>query len=128
MDVLEFLDCSVTLAANGKKAVYLAAMHCFDLILMDCQMPIMDGFEATRRIRKLSNPKHAQVPIVAMTALAQEKDKKTCFDAGMNDYQSKPFSMDLLADCLKKWTHADRQKKIPTPGNTVHPEEHTTSA
>jgi CheY-like chemotaxis protein len=76
--------------------------------------------------KRFGNQK-ASVFVVAMTALAQEKDKQACFDAGMNDYQSKPFSMDMLADCLKKWTTSDRQKKIPTPGKTVTSAKHTTS-
>ena len=104
VDVLEFMDCSVTLAMNGEKAVYLASQERFDMILMDCQMPVMDGFEATRRIRAMENPDLAQVPIVAMTALTQDKDRQACFDAGMNDYQSKPFSMDKLEACIGKWT------------------------
>ena len=108
-DVLEFMGCSVILAVNGKKAVDLAGQYRFDLILMDCQMPVMDGFEATRQIRSLKNPDHARVPIVAMTALASEKDRLACMDAGMNDYQSKPFSMDKLEACIKKWT---RQSQI----------------
>ncbi|WP_462323777.1 ATP-binding protein [Desulfoplanes sp.] len=104
VDVLEFMDCSVTLAMDGKKAVYLASRQRFDMILMDCQMPVMDGFEATRRIRALDDPDLANVPIVAMTALTQNKDRQACFDAGMDDYQSKPFSLDTLEACIGKWT------------------------
>jgi signal transduction histidine kinase/ActR/RegA family two-component response regulator len=115
VDVLEFMNCSVTLACDGKKAVYLASQSSFDLILMDCQMPVMDGFEATRHIRNLKDPKHANVPIVAMTALAQENDKKACLDAGMNDYQSKPFSMDKLEHCIKKWTTNMGRDESPNP-------------
>ncbi len=116
-DVLEFMNCSVTLAVNGEKAVHLASRQHFDLILMDCQMPVMDGFEASRRIRSLHNPRYAEVPIVAMTALAQEKDKKACLEAGMNDYQSKPFSMDRLKACIIRWTRQPEKNVTSTPAS-----------
>jgi signal transduction histidine kinase/ActR/RegA family two-component response regulator len=112
VDVLKFMGCSVTLAVNGEKAVYLASRERFDLILMDCQMPVMDGFEATRRIRALKDPALANVPIVAMTALAQTKDREACIEAGMNDYQSKPFSMDKLEACIEKWTGGKKKQDL----------------
>ncbi|WP_231702137.1 ATP-binding protein [Desulfoplanes formicivorans] len=133
VDVLKFMGCSVTLAVNGEKAVYLASRERFDLILMDCQMPVMDGFEATRRIRAFKDPILASVPIVAMTALAQAKDRQACLDAGMNDYQSKPFSMDKLEACIAKWTgnkqeenesrdqKAGRRIQDVSPGRRGHP-------
>lgn len=97
------------LAENGLEAVELAGKNSYDLILMDMQMPRMDGLEATRRIRLL--PGGAQVPIVAMTGNAFADDKKRCFDAGMNDFLAKPFKMASLFDILLKWlNHSQRYR------------------
>jgi|GEM_PF-1288114 len=94
-------------ALNGKVALALLEKHKFDLVLMDIQMPEMDGYEATRLIRasssKALNPK---VPIIAMTANAMKGDRETCLQAGMNDYISKPVDPDELLDKLDKWTPA----------------------
>ncbi|MBL6724678.1 MAG: response regulator [Rubripirellula sp.] len=86
----------VELAENGQLAVDMAQDQRFDLILMDVQMPVMDGIEATRKIRQEPNP-NQDTPIVAMTAHAMSGDREKCLDAGMNDYITKPFRQaDLL--------------------------------
>jgi CheY-like chemotaxis protein len=86
----------VELAENGQVAVDMAHDKRFDLILMDVQMPVMDGIEATRKIRQEPNP-NQDTPIVAMTAHAMSGDREKCLDAGMNDYITKPFRQaDLL--------------------------------
>ncbi len=82
---------SVKIAANGALALEMLATEHFDLVLMDCQMPVMDGFEATRHIRADANAAFRDIPIVAMTANAMEGDRETCIATGMNDYLSKPF-------------------------------------
>jgi CheY-like chemotaxis protein len=74
----------------------------FDLILMDCQMPIMDGFEATRNIRNSGEP-YADIPIIAVTANALSSDRELCLQAGMNDYLSKPFKLDDIRSKLQDW-------------------------
>jgi CheY-like chemotaxis protein len=99
--MLKKLNCEVTLANNGKEAVAkLQQPHNFDLIFMDCQMPEMDGFEATREIRKLET-KH--IPIVALTANAMEGDAQRCQAAGMDDYLSKPVKLQDFERILQRW-------------------------
>ena len=75
----------------------------YDLILMDVQMPVMDGYEATRCIRRLHNPKKAQIPIIAMTANAFEEDRRVALEAGMNEHLAKPINPELLLKAVAKW-------------------------
>jgi len=84
--------------ANGLEAVKAVKTLPYHLVLMDCQMPEMDGYEATRKIRLFSD-----VPIVALTAHVLEGDRELCIDAGMNDYISKPINPGELIDCIEKW-------------------------
>jgi two-component system sensor histidine kinase/response regulator len=100
--MLRMLGCRVDVAATGVEAVDMARHHEHDLVLMDCQMPVMDGYEATRRIRQLPGSA-GEINIVAMTANALSGDRKACFAAGMNDFLSKPITRDMLHDMLEKW-------------------------
>ncbi len=100
--LLGSLGYSVDFVTNGRKAVEMARGGGYDLILMDCQMPEMDGCEATRLIRELPAPV-CDVPIVAMTANAMESDRRECVAAGMNDYIAKPMRKDEVASKLEKW-------------------------
>ncbi len=86
-------------ARDGVQALEAATSRAYDLILMDCQMPRMDGYEATRRLRELG----LALPIIAMTAHTLSGDREKCLDAGMNDYLSKPISVAQLAACLDEW-------------------------
>jgi two-component system, sensor histidine kinase len=103
--LLEHLGCEVHVADNGKKAREAVLARTFDLIFMDCQMPEMDGFEATRAIRAHELQSGGQrTPIVALTANALAGDPERCFAAGMDDFVSKPFSVGKLRSALERWT------------------------
>jgi CheY-like chemotaxis protein len=97
---LEKLGLNVELARNGAEAVQAAWKASFDVILMDCQMPVMDGFEATARIRKMEG---RRVPIIALTANAMDGERERCLEAGMDDYLSKPVRTEELTKKLQHW-------------------------
>ncbi len=99
--MLERLGMTVTLAHDGAQAVAALQAHDIDVVLMDCQMPVMDGYEATRRIRSLE-PALARVPIIALTAHALAEDRQRCEVAGMNDYLPKPVTIEALARVLQR--------------------------
>ena len=95
---------SVEVVSNGKEALAALARMDYDLVLMDCQMPQMDGYEASRRIRELATPvRNHQVPIVAMTAYGMTDDRRKCLEAGMNDYVAKPVRREILEQILDRW-------------------------
>ena len=104
--MLEALGVRSRIAVNGLEAVGLARDHRWDVILMDCQMPVMDGFTATSSIRALPGV-HGQVPIVALTANAMPGDEAKCIAAGMNGFLSKPLTLDSLSSMLKRWLPAE---------------------
>jgi len=98
---LEHVDLPFDMAHNGLEAIELAGRHDYDLILMDMQMPVMDGLEATRRIRQM--PQGAAIPILAMTANAFAQDKMRCLEAGMSDVVTKPVDSERLYAAMLKW-------------------------
>jgi PAS domain S-box-containing protein len=100
--MLKKLGCNVTVAVNGARALEQIALRKFDLIFMDCQMPILDGFEATCAIRQMVGAIR-DIPIIAMTAHALKEDRQKCLEAGMNDYLAKPVRHDALIAVLKKY-------------------------
>ena len=103
--LLEKLHCRCTTTVNGAEALERLRHEAFDIILMDCQMPVMDGFEATRRLRAGEAGKAAaRLPVIAMTANAMQGDREECLAAGMDDYLAKPVSRDALAAALTRWT------------------------
>lgn len=101
--ILERLGCKVVTVGNGKEAVEILKTVPFDLVLMDCQMPELDGYEATAMIRANKNSASSTLPIIAMTASAIQGDRERCLTAGMNDYLAKPVRPNDLAAMLEKW-------------------------
>lgn len=117
--MLELLGYRVSLVENGHDAVAIALHALVDLILMDCQMPKMDGFAATEAIRLQEQGPHrsVSVPIIALTANAMDGDRQRCLAAGMDDYLSKPFSLEQLATIVEKHLpgspHAAQSRRQP---------------
>ncbi|TGE84116.1 hybrid sensor histidine kinase/response regulator [Pseudoalteromonas sp. KS88] len=92
---------AITLAGDGKQAIEQCELYDYDLILMDMQMPVLDGPQATKEIRKI--PNYYDTPIIALTANVLAKDKQQCFDAGMNDFLAKPIDYECLKAMLLRW-------------------------
>lgn len=103
-DMLLQLGCQIKLVENGKEALHALEQQAFDLILMDCHMPEMDGFTATRHIRQQEKQTNSpSLPIVALTANAMSGDREKCLECGMDDYLSKPIKSSDLHDILANW-------------------------
>jgi CheY-like chemotaxis protein len=102
--MLEELQVDVVTANHGEEAIQqLLDNNGFSCVFMDCQMPVMDGFTATKKIREGKAGQHNKdIPIIALTANAMSGDQKLCLDAGMNKYLSKPISMEMLQETLKE--------------------------
>jgi two-component system sensor histidine kinase/response regulator len=101
LEILQIAGIRVDVAANGAEALEKVALSQYDGVLMDCQMPVMDGFEATRRIRQ--DGRFASLPIIAMTANAMAGDKEKCVESGMNDHVAKPIDVGQLFVTLSRW-------------------------
>jgi len=100
----------VAIAANGQETINALQLIPYDLVLMDCQMPEMDGFEATRRIRREgSKVLNRDIPIIAMTASVMSKDRENCLHAGMNDFIAKPVRQKELEKMLAFWLSEKHQ-------------------
>lgn len=102
MRLLERLGCTPVLASDGVEAVRLFQPGRFDAILMDCRMPLMDGLEATRAIRA-AEANRVRTPVIALTANAMEEERNACFASGMDDYLTKPVSLEVLRKALGEW-------------------------
>ncbi|WP_371323100.1 ATP-binding protein [Dechloromonas sp. ZY10] len=115
--LLHRLGYSADVAENGEQALNCLAQQTYGLVLMDCRMPVMDGYAATRAIRNQSRQtRQPQIPIIAMTANAMEGDREAALAAGMNDYLSKPVNPPLLAATLQRWL---QPQDAPVPAATT---------
>ena len=103
--MLEKLGCHVAVASNGEEAVEAVIRETYDLVLMDCNMPVMDGCRATQQIRQTENGKR-HIPIIALTANAMPEEHEHCLQAGMDDFLSKPVKIEILAEKLRHWGSA----------------------
>lgn len=101
--MLEKLDCRVDVVANGQEALKMIEKFEYHLVFMDCQMPVLDGYGATRMLREKEAGRERHQIVIAMTAHAMQGDREKCMNAGMDDYIAKPVSRDALRAMLKKW-------------------------
>jgi signal transduction histidine kinase/DNA-binding response OmpR family regulator len=117
--MLDYFGCHTDVAGNGREALALFAAARYDLILMDCQMPEMDGYEATREIRGRETARGgcgvSRTPVVALTAHAMDGDREQCLAVGMDDYLSKPFKPDELFSILARWLIPETHMPPPFP-------------
>ncbi len=109
--ILKSQGCAVTTAADGREGLALFQAGAFDLVFMDCQMPEMDGFEATAAIREREAGSRRHTPIIALTANAIEGDREQCLRAGMDDYLSKPVSRNAIQTMLARWGGKNRNRR-----------------
>jgi two-component system, sensor histidine kinase and response regulator len=116
-DILSDVGIEVTIANNGSEAVEAILREGWDAVLMDMQMPVMDGYQATREVR--SDPRFADLPIIAMTAHAMSSDRDKCFEAGTNDYVTKPFEPADLFAVLARWIKPASER----PASEAPPEQ-----
>ncbi|HEV2675376.1 MAG TPA: response regulator [Aliidongia sp.] len=126
-EILTMAGATVEIVEDGLQALTMAAAKQYDIILMDVQMPVLDGYEAARRIRELDGPR-GEVPIIAMTANAMQGDRERCLEAGMVDYVSKPIDSDFLVVSVGRWIAASRtlvdgsDRTASAHGQTGNPE------
>jgi two-component system sensor histidine kinase/response regulator len=112
-EILEAASVRVDVANNGEHALMQVRQYDYDAVLMDCQMPVMDGYEATRRLR--ADPRFTTLPVIAMTANAMVGDKEKCLAAGMNDFVAKPIDVEQLFLVLARWI---KPKQAVLPDDT----------
>lgn len=113
MELLLSNGLKATLAQNGKEAIEIIQETTFDAVLMDCQMPVMDGIEATRYIRETL--RYCDLPIIAMTANAMTGDKEKVLEAGMNDYITKPINVEVMFNTIAKWISSSVSPHLISP-------------
>jgi CheY-like chemotaxis protein/HPt (histidine-containing phosphotransfer) domain-containing protein len=119
-EILACFGYRVDIVSNGQEAVEARTRNSYDLVLMDFQMPVMDGVEATRRIRMLDQEKGVHTKIIALTARAMEGDREQCLEKGMDDYLSKPFTMEAMREMLERWLPAGHCEKTAGDSTTAN--------
>ncbi|MEE9337357.1 MAG: response regulator [Methylococcaceae bacterium] len=122
-NIFKRIDLKSQSATNGQEAVELYIKNDFDLILMDCQMPVMDGLEASREIRKLEQFNNKKTPIIALTANAFKEDKDACIAAGMDGFLSKPFKKKQLLKVIQPWLKTINKVEQIEPSNKNKPDK-----
>jgi len=116
--LLKKLSCEVDIAIDGREALEKAKTNDYDIVFMDCYMPLMDGFQATQRIRR--SPRTEELPVIALTASITEDDRTRCLEAGMNDTVGKPVRISMLAKALERWVPVSRSVSM-RPVSTLPP-------
>jgi CheY-like chemotaxis protein len=111
--ISDHLTIDVHLASTSSEALNLLREDSFDIILMDWRMPVTDGLKCTLQIRELQEAQGHRVPIIAVTAHALTGDRERCLEAGMDDYLSKPFTLDQLQDKIQEWMKRTRENREP---------------
>ena len=96
-------ECEIHCAKSGRVVVEMAQAYSPDICFMDIQMPVMNGYDAAKKIRQMDDPQKADIPIIAMTANAFSEDKQAALDAGMNDHVAKPINMNVLVPTIQKY-------------------------
>jgi CheY-like chemotaxis protein len=116
------LGCEPLIAENGRIAVEAFATAAFDVVLMDCQMPEMDGLTACRKMREIERSRGlSRTPVIAVTANAYESDRAMCLAAEMDDFMSKPFTEQQLSDVLSRWVRQGKAQSSPVGTATAQP-------
>ena len=127
--MLDKLGCLSRLAENGRQAVECILRERFDLVLMDCNMPVMSGYDATRQVRVYEADNAGTLPIIAMTANNSDAEADKCREAGMNDFLPKPLSLAGLREQLEKWAHisVDEIQRVAEPEGDYSEKDQTPS-
>ena len=118
-EILETHGLKVSIANDGQQAIDCLKSQAFDGVLMDCQMPVLDGYEATRRLRE--DPRHKALPILAMTANAMAGDRAKALNCGMNDHIPKPIDVSLMFETMAKWIHPEHKPAQGKATSSAHP-------
>lgn len=108
--LLKKLSCEVDIAIDGRDALQKARANVYDIVFMDCYMPLMDGFQATERIRR--SEERRDLPIIALTASVAEGDRARCLESGMNDTLSKPVRTSMLAKTIERWVPINNERSM----------------
>ena len=120
--LVENLGLSIDTAENGQIALDKIRRNHYDLVFMDCQMPVMDGYQATRALRQREKQQGLdRLPVIAMTANAMAGDRQKCLDSGMDDYLSKPIKKDLLNEAIQRWLGKRRKPAASSARNSTQP-------